>query len=160
MTTENTITPEQYSERIDRSSWRRGPWDGEPDFVRFESHGLPCIVLRHPRSGHLCGYVAVPPGHPWHGVDFATLWREDGCPNVHGGVTYAERCAGSVCHVAKPGDPDDVWWLGFDANHAWDVSPRDASWGDGDYRDIGYMRRECERLAEQCAARAESPDVH
>jgi hypothetical protein len=152
MTTETAITAEDFSALVDRSRWQRGPWDTEADLLRFESHGLPCLILRHRGSGHLCGYVAVPPGHPWHGVDFSSFADRDYSrdPEVHGGVTFAERCAGFVCHVPKPGEPADVWWLGFDAAHHGDAGPSDRSWRSGGaYRDIDYMRAECESLAEQ-----------
>lgn len=43
--------------KIDKSSWPRGPWDGEPDYAEFVAHGLDCEIMRSPRYGHLCGYV-------------------------------------------------------------------------------------------------------
>lgn len=144
---------------IDKSKWGPGPWQEEPDRLEFEHLGFPCIVLRT-EHGHLCGYVAVAPGHPWHGKK-----GRDIDANVHGGLTYAEKCQGEVCHVPKPGEPDGVWWLGFDHAHYGDVSPgREAllnglniswpgGWGIGgeSYKDIDYVRRGCESLAEQAS---------
>jgi hypothetical protein len=150
---------------IDKSAWGPGPWQAEPDRVEFEHLGLPCLIVRHERAGHLCGYVAVPPGHPWHGKNDSTVYDlpDDKRPDAHGGITYASACAGHVCHVPKPGEPDDVWWIGFDAAHAGDVSPGyewalsrvgvPTGWGGvHDYRTVDYMRRQCERLAEQARA--------
>jgi hypothetical protein len=57
------MEPIQYP----KDEWGPGPWHNEPDRVDFESHGLPCLILRN-RGGALCGYVAVPPEHPLHGV--------------------------------------------------------------------------------------------
>lgn len=150
-----------------------GPWHDEPDHVDFESSGFPCILHRGPQ-GAWCGYVAVPPGHPWHGKDYDDCRvGEDDWPSVHGGLTYANACHGAVCHVAKPGEPEDVWWLGFDCNHSEDVSlsdfyfdikfrndpnwPRRAtssSYGES-YKTVEYVRAETERLARQ--AREVSP---
>jgi hypothetical protein len=132
------------------------PWLLEPDRIEFQHAGFPCLVLRH-RHGHLCGYVAIPPGHPWHGKAYDEIDAD-----VHGGLTYADACNGVVCHAPKPGEPDDVWWLGFDAAHFGDLQPFLAErlaalpeplrydFSDCDtYRTVTYMRGECERLAEQ-----------
>lgn len=132
---------------IDKSGWGPGPWQDEPDRVEFEHLGFPCLMVRQKSHGGWCGYVAVPPGHPWHGAGY------DLDVEIHGGITYGEKCAGEICHVPKPGEPDDVWWLGFDCAHAWDFSPaRDRTWprfGDEVYRTAAYVRGQCARLAEQ-----------
>lgn len=144
---------------IDRSKWPRGPWDEEPeDRVEFEHAGLPCLLRRSPGSGGWCGYAAVPPGHPLHGADYGDL----GDIEVHGGLTYSDPCAGEICHVPKPGEPDDVWWFGFDCAHAYDRTPGMeaalAAMGglgpDAVYRTRAYAEAETRRLAEQLAARA------
>lgn len=141
-----------------------GPWHDEPDHVDFEHANHACILHRGP-SGAWCGYVAVPPGHPWHGKGFS--WTDGIDASVHGGITYAAKCAGAICHVAKPGEPDDVWWAGFDCNHHLDMSAQDiiehgcGSYVDtpeygwvAQYRTVEYARRQTEKLAEQ--AKAES----
>jgi hypothetical protein len=129
-----------------------GPWHDEPDHVDFEHAGLACILHRGP-AGAWCGYVAVPPGHPWHGKGY------DCEVDVHGGITYAQKCQGDICHVAKPGEPDDVWWLGFDCNHHGDLDLQKVTeYGRGnafdgyfhlEYRTVDYARRETQRLANQ-----------
>jgi hypothetical protein len=154
---------------VDKSGWGEGPWMSEPDRVEFRHAGLPCLLRRSPRGGAWCGYVAVPPGHPLHGTTHDGIDVE-----VHGGLTYSGRCEGDVCHVPAPGEPDDVWWIGFDCGHAFDVSPaREARLRAIDphladpwppwpepvpaalrevYRDLAYVRGETESLAEQLAA--------
>jgi hypothetical protein len=97
----------------------------------------------------------------------------DGDISVHGGLTYADRCQGDICHVPAPGEPDDVWWFGFDCAHCWDVSPgTDAlmkKLGSEEpnvrrlddrtmYRDLAYVRAECESLAAQLAAITARPE--
>jgi hypothetical protein len=114
----------------DKSNWLEGPWKHELDHVVFEHAGVPCILHRG-GGGNWCGYAAVPPGHPYHGLHYDTVYEKEcelGVPddlrvNVHGGLTYAEACGGHICHVPKPGEPDNVWWFGFDFGHAYDVSP-------------------------------------
>jgi hypothetical protein len=151
-----TLTREQRIER-----YGHGPWVDEPDRVEFEAGGFTCLALRQMSSGHWCGYVAVPPGHPWHGK--AESYGDDGgvSADVHGGVTYASECSGAVCHVPKPGEPDNVWWIGFDCSHAWDTRPADdvrygvgGFFGDRDksYKGVEFVKRQCKQLADQAAA--------
>jgi hypothetical protein len=139
---------------IDKTKWGHGPWQHEPDRIEWRHLGLPCLIARNSGGGNLCGYVGVPPGHPWHGKDYSDLDNVD----VHGGLTYSRGCAevGAVCHVPAPGEPDGIWWLGFDCAHSGDSRP---GWADhfkfqeeySVYRDVEYVRREVERLAEQAA---------
>src|SRR4051812_22063009 len=91
----------------DKSKWGDGPWQQEPDRLQWEHAGLTCIAHRN-HGGAWCGYVGLPPGHPAHGLGYNDVHGVD----VHGGLTYAEACAGHVCHDPKPGEPDGLWWLG------------------------------------------------
>jgi hypothetical protein len=137
----------------DKAAWGEGPWQTEPDRVEFEHSGLPCLLVRGPLGGW-CGYAAVPPGHPLHGTPYNDVDVE-----VHGGLTYADRCQGHICHVPKPGEPDEVWWLGFDCGHYTDLLPGMTKYNfnqDGTYRDVDYVRAETERLAEQLAEKTNS----
>jgi len=156
---------------VDRTGWPRGPWDDEPDRVDFKTAaGFPAIALRNP-SGFWCGYVAVSPGHPAYDGNDESI-------EVHGGFTYGGKCAGAVCHVPEPGEPADVFWLGFDFAHygdahpskhdewdayTWSADGRTQYWGArarymrpddvrGVYRDLAYVRAECEKVGKQLAA--------
>ncbi len=135
-----------------RETWRPGPWNREPDRVDFQHAGLACLLHRN-TFGAWCGYVGVPPGHPWHGKSY-----DDVDVRVHGGLTYANGCAEHLCHVPAPGEPDALHWFGFDCNHAFDYAPGLGLEGirrDGQvYRDVNWVRRETEQLAEQLAERA------
>lgn len=149
--------------KIDKSKWADGPWKTEPDRKEWEYNGLSCLIVRVNSHGALCGYVAVPPNHPWHGKGY-----DDLDVDVHGGLTYAQPCTGAVCHVPKPGEPDNVWWLGFDHAHHGDLCPGrqlsrdrshtfgpgrnedDGSFPDrGVYRDMSYVTDQVELLAQQ-----------
>lgn len=154
--------------KIERPDWwPAGPWMTEPDKLVWKtSAGLTGMLIRT-RSGHLCGYVAVDKSHPWHGRSYGDGEYPDspeGQIRVHGGLTYASECAGHICHVPEPGEPDDVWWFGFDCAHSGDWSP--TSWapylkelrrmpGEGpcraQYRDVDYVRAEVESMAAQLA---------
>lgn len=172
---------------MDRTGWDDGPWMREPDKVQWQdlATGLPCLAVRSP-MGCWCGYVAVLPGHPWyqcpHGARLASDpndWEHtiDGVIDVHGGLTFSDFCmpldgpgdeARRVCHVPGPGEPDRVWWFGFDCGHFMDVSPgldarmretgmREsalAAYGrlQDTYRTLDYVRREVTSLAWQLNA--------
>jgi hypothetical protein len=135
---------------IDKTNWPPGPWDSEPDKIVWidEATDLDCMIVRGP-YGALCGYVGVPPGHPAYEQPYNNVHVE-----VHGGLTYADKCHGSICHVPQPGRTDDVWWLGFDCAHAmrdtipgWtEMFPESMGWT---YKDVKYVTEEVTRLAEQ-----------
>lgn len=149
--------------KCDRSSWPSGLWDAEPDKAQWtdEATGYPCIAKRQSRSGHWCGYVGVTEGHPWFGKGYDDL--PDYGPTAHCGLTYARACQdgpeeSSICHVPDPGEPDNVWWFGFDCAHCGDYSPQDAVYArdrggcfermEGEtYRTLEYVKDICRSLA-------------
>ncbi len=106
-----------------RENWPAGPWDAEgpEDRIEWRHKGVPCLMVRN-LMGAWCGYAAVGPDHPWHGKDYS---HEDVNVDVHGGLTFADKCqeGGKICHVAQPGEPDPVWWFGFDTAHSGDRVP-------------------------------------
>jgi hypothetical protein len=86
---------------------------------------------------------------------------------VHGGLTFAHGCghgddpAKGICHISAEGEPDHVWWFGFDCAHAWDLCPgyeRDRPWTeDSVYRDQRYVEGEVRKLARQLKALPSPP---
>lgn len=71
----------------------------------------------------------------------------------------AHKQATSICHIPAAGEPDDVWWFGFDCAHSGDHSPAyDKDYGlhpDSTYRTLEYVQAECRDLARQLALFAE-----
>ena len=145
--------------KIDKSDWGAGSWQTEPDRVDFVHAGFACLALRNPRLGFWCGYVGVPADHPAYGRKYDDMDVE-----VHGGLTYSNACSEPVCHMPEPGMPADVWWLGFDCAHLFDVSPgqvaienalgmprmpSSAILPETVYRDLEYVQAEIKSLAEQ-----------
>lgn len=141
-----------------------GPWLDEPDHVEYritfsDLSGVVPAMLHRNGMGALCGYVGVPPGHPWRNTDVTFLDREG--PDCHGGVTYASLCQGELCHVPRPGESHEVFWLGFDCSHAGDLAPTDAArardnppqhfWvcDDDVYRDRAYVEQQLVSMARQ-----------
>jgi hypothetical protein len=156
----------------DKTEWGDGPWLTEPDKIQWkdEATGLPCLIVRNVRvTGALCGYVGVAEGHP----DFEKGYN-DVAVEVHGGLTFADFCTPdadetrSICHVPGPGEPDHVWWLGFDCSHAGDVSPamearyRKSPFGatvygggyEETYKPLSYVKAEVTQLAARLHARS------
>ena len=128
----------------DKEGWGDGPWMTEPDKIQWvdDETDLDCLIVRGP-MGALCGYVGVPPEHPWHKRRYGDgryneegewddLAEQRGCPetiiDIHGGLTYTELSEGvtedrGVCHVPLEGRPHNVWWFGFDCAHSHDLAP-------------------------------------
>ncbi len=152
---------------VDKSTWAPGPWNFEPDKVQWPDAftGYPCLAHRGPQ-GAWCGYVGVAEGHPWFGVEYAGIDLELGGP--HGGLTFSDFCAPEVaaggegiCHIVEPGEPDRVWWVGFDCSHAGDLSPViDALMREhgtlalyerlpDQYRTLDFVKAQCHALAVQ-----------
>lgn len=63
--------------------------------------GITWATCKAPMYGAVNGYVQVPQGHPWHGLDYDEIDVE-----AHGGLTFARD-----------------GWIGFDTLHAWDYWP-------------------------------------
>lgn len=155
------------------------PWFQEDNKVDFEAEGYRCAMRRGP-VGAWCGYVGIPKSHPWYGKSYTeevkpsmdmlsqrdpldhgpidllcmVLSNKDPCESlaitlclrVHGGLTWADN------HHAC-GEPDGLWWFGFDCAHAGDLCPGMFSYPHpGDvYRDQQYVVAEVQSLAAQLA---------
>jgi len=156
-----------WTTEADKAAWGEGPWVDEPDKAQWvdQATGLTCLAKRG-TSGSWCGYVGVHADHPLHGLDYDS--DAVGHLEVHGGLTYADGCQEDerpiehrVCHIPAPGEPDDVWWFGFDCAHYMDYSPAMAArmaavgvphyrYGE-EYRTLAYVQAECADLAKQLA---------
>ena len=150
-----------------RSAWGDGPWRNEPNRVEWKHAGFPCIAHRG-GGGAWCGYVGLPPGYSLHGKTYDEAYELFPELEVHGGLTYSKACSGHICHVPKPGEPDNIWWLGFDCCHGGDATPGEvdkdelltifggdvdlASRSRGHYWTLAEAQAETNRLAEQLAA--------
>lgn len=152
------VTPRLYPHY--RELFGAGPWQAEPDKVAWTDPvtGRPCLVLRN-ELGAVCGYVAVDPGHRLHKVPFGSLpWDLD----VYGGITYSAYCddRGPICHIPRPGEPDNVWWFGFACMSHRDLLPIVCGtmsgllrqYDDMSYRGFGFAINQVQQLAKQLVA--------
>ena len=86
----------------------------------------------------LCGYITLTKDSSLYGVGYDDLDL-----HAHGGLTYDGY------------DENKNWVIGFDCAHYQDLSPyfllsEEYSFGQrGTYRDMEYVKSECENLAEQ-----------
>lgn len=149
----------------DRSNWKSGPWDTEPDHVQWidRDSWYPCIAHRQ-EDGYWCGYVGVPPSHPYYGHKY----DKEGLVQieVHGGLTYSAPCNELICHTPRQGEQDHAYWFGFDCSHYGDLmhvplkvdthNRYSINWKTAVYRDLAYVRAECMNLAKQLHAIAKA----
>lgn len=137
--------------------WGQGPWMEEPDRIEWtdEETGYPCLLTRNHDMGNLCGYVAVPKGHPYYHKTYNEIGHKI---SAHGGLTYSRACQGHICHEPEPGEPDNVWWFGFDCAHAsQDLIPgmrrmqetMKNKYFNPTYKDLNYVIEEIVDLARQ-----------
>lgn len=152
-----TVEEVQYN----KAHWAPGEWQNEPDRKQWHHAGFACLAIRS-RLGSWCGYVGVPEGHPAFGQKYSSVDVD-----VHGELTYADRCAAHICHVPEPGFPTEVWWLGFDCGHFMDWVPgvagsetmRSTIDDFVTYKTIEFVTAETERLAEQLAELEQSGEL-
>ena len=119
--------------------------------IDFYHEGLRCVVIMR-RRGHRCGYVGIPKGHKFHGIDYFNESIEHF--DVHGGITYSEDGDG----VYPVENEDNLWWFGYDCDHLGDALDTSVMSeeerkryipGDGVVRSLDYCVEECKKLAEQ-----------
>lgn len=188
METQLWLNPE-----LNKTTWGDGPWQEEHcDKIQFEDKhtGMPCLAVRS-HFGSWCGYVGVTADHPLYGVPYSTCAKKPQCEpetdhlgnawwecdhrpeailDVHGGITFSGGCrktddpAVGICHVPSPGEPEDVYWFGYDCGHYTDTQPGlratiRALGGSGapfpgeSYKTLTYVQAECATLCDQLGGR-------
>ena len=107
----------------------------------FTHSGFQCMTRKSP-NGIPCGYVGIPKSHRYHGV------HSDNIDNieVHGGLTFSNYCKEQN---------HDLWWLGFDCSHAFDLltSLTEPPYVLRSNKSEDYVEEQTKRLAEQLAER-------
>jgi hypothetical protein len=136
--------PKTVQTLYDKSSWGPGPWQDEPDDVRWSDSvtGLRCMLRRNP-AGFWCGYCGLPGNHPWE-----RLQADDIPVGIHGGI--------SMKGIVQ-GDGDGLTWIGFDCGGPKDLKPglvgAGRGWSGAVYRDQQYATTHVLRLCvEICLA--------
>lgn len=118
----------------------------EGDFLEWtyttdNGYDCSCYIIRT-GLGNLCGYVKLTPDNKLYGIGYDDIY-DIVYIKVHGGLTYSGK------------DEDGSWVIGFDCAHLGDLVPyyvlNDMNYGLSEevYRDIEYVKSECESLCEQ-----------
>lgn len=156
------------------------PWFQEDNRVDFQAEGFKCCMRRGP-LGSWCGYVGIPPSHPWHGkcytnevkptidmlgprdtldhnpIDVLCMALGSTQPEDSLSITLCMRVHGGLTYAKNKepyGKPDGLWWFGFDCAHSGDLIPGMLEYGHNDtdiYRDQQYVVAEVQSLAAQLA---------
>ena len=93
----------------------------------------------------LCGYITLTKDNSLYGVEY-----DDINIQAHGGINYCRY------------DGNENWVIGFDCAHHGDLTPyfllnEDSIFGlRGIYRDMQYVKSECESMAEQASVFSKS----
>ena len=128
---------------------RRTEWGHEPNKVEWVdiSTGLVCLAKRNRKTGAWHGYVGIPHDHVW----FSNRFISDGDMPVHGGIKYVGMLQRGNWHEPGPGDPGNVWWVGFSCSDVHDrlpyLSTSDLDWWDEVYRNLEFVQNECANIA-------------
>lgn len=67
------------------------------------------------------GYVALPKGHPMHGMDYDQIHNKFPSIQVHCGLTFSAKAKFFKRRVAELELANSHWVIGFDTRHAWDT---------------------------------------
>ena len=161
---------EKNNPKLHKDKWGLGEWANEPDKVQFldEDTSYPCLIVRNNR-GSLCGYVGIDKNHPSYEKEY-----DDVDVYIHGGLTFSSKCQEKnkefgVCHIEDDGEDDNIWWLGFDCGHYYDMAPWEYGTNNdevikyideampsfnkpffgSEYRNIDYVKKEIKLLAAQ-----------
>ena len=128
------------------------------------------IVLN--KSGHRCGYVAIPPDHPANNVgDRTNTYNKDTeldyCAldiDCHGGLTFGGKHHGMKDLLTTKCEDN---WIGFDCGHYYDehdfecvkkyygqdsyevIMKYRITCGDRTVRRYGYVEKECKSIIDQ-----------
>jgi len=154
---------------INKVNWPEGPWKLEPDKVLWinKKSGYECLIKRIRQISHLCGYVGITKSHPLYGTSLLQFRSDKKLLdyfNVHGKITMSypgkrfdsepgpENKIGRA-EIEGRDHPSEIWWIGMDFVQNSDIIPLlfdDPTDNNGQriYRDIGFVSKEINRLAE------------
>jgi hypothetical protein len=109
---------------------------------------ISCSIHRNDLKA-LCGYIFLTKDNSLYGVDYEHIDI-----HAHGGINYCRY------------DENENWVIGFDCGHYGDLTPYFILGGeydceydfgqDGIYRDMEYVKSECESMAEQASVFSKS----
>lgn len=102
-----------------------------PKLISFT---LPTHMPGH--GGCANGYVALPKGHKFFGLDYDMIHNKLPNLDVHGGLTYAAKGI-----TGQPKETTGMWIVGFDTLHYGDTN--------GNWSRVSSVKHEADRLLKQ-----------
>lgn len=167
----NSVTDTYIEDRV--TKWGDGKWNNEPDRGQWLDPvtGLPCLFLRVPDMGHLCGYVGVDHTHPLYGMlNSDEAFDPDYVLDCWGGVTWTsmeDKLEGDApvrfrfAFNNETADRRPFYLIGFDCAHYMDLVPGMEMYSKrynlprlefpgeprNEYRDVNFVMHECTKLA-------------
>jgi hypothetical protein len=110
--------------------------------MRFTHCGFECMT-KVSVMGIPCGYVGLTKSHPYFGKHYNEIENIE----VHGGLTFSGYWEEFQ---------DDLWYLGFDCGHFWDMAYQPTTVTEFPYvqsfksnKSMAYVEEETRSLAEQ-----------
>lgn len=102
--------PKTVRTLYDKSSWGPGPWQDEPDDVRWSDSvtGIRCLLWRSSGVGRWCCHCALPGNHPWERlaadeIRLPTVGRSITSKGIVNGDGGCLIWIGFECDGLKPG---------------------------------------------------------
>lgn len=156
--------------------WKGDEPDSVSWQAEWGPNAIQLAMIRHNTLGHWCGYARVPDHHPLFGKSYndrakmPKAWLERPvdidkdigviglvCASINSNEDMSEATLDLIFHCHGGLTYSDKSWFGFDCAHAGDMSPglERFSYRQFEapfnyvYRDFGYVRAQCERLAAQ-----------
>lgn len=97
----------------------------------FTYMGFRCVVTGV-ATGHRCGFVAIPHGHPLFETDRNDLAQIE----VYGGWTYSDLSSTYPVPTDAP-----TWWIGFDCGHSGESCDFQLMEELGEAKSVSMMRK-------------------
>lgn len=135
----------------DKSHFPEGKWKLEPDFCKWTSFNLVCLVFRDMSLGIWKGWVGLPSNHLFFKKTVDKILDYDQVLDlffsVHGGISKA-----GYLPYKYSNHSDDLWWIGIETCHSEDFMPLAELENKNDsakqvYKDFSFIRRETKKLA-------------
>lgn len=130
-----------------------GKWLIEPDFCKWTSCNLTCLVLRDMSLGIWKGWVGLPKEHLFFNKTIDLILDYDNVLDlffsVHGGISMA-----GPLPYKRSQDYNNLWWIGIETCHGDDYLPLahldpELSYlaQNQSYKDFSFIRKEIKKLA-------------
>ena len=143
----------QADHKADRSEWKSGPWDNEPDYYAWTTRaGFPAYMGRLP-SGAWAGGVIAPQAPEVRSIDTCKFYSK----LTHMG--HAKDKEFSMGHSSPTNTPGIIDYC-CSAEHWESPGPSNRTWWRGPYKTLEEFKERCENLADAILALHNDPNLY